>query len=203
MNSQWDSNPHAKYPQVHHFMGGIEPPEVCATWHPLLGARLSLSPWEIEKSFSKAIYHVLDNTGQLLPSCFSQRHERVLLIYARTQGCSEPIAGYLPFIGTCFLHHRAFRVAYDSNWKFGSKWLERPYLQYHELWPVPVTHGELSVQYVRVSSFQRTSRRHSKLVAGRGVEPTHLRGMNPVCNRCTVPQSWNCWSIRMNATHSR
>ena len=30
-DSQWDSNPHAKYPQVHHFMGGIEPPEVCAT----------------------------------------------------------------------------------------------------------------------------------------------------------------------------
>ena len=26
---------------------------------------------EIEKSFSKAIYHVLDNTGQLLPNCFS------------------------------------------------------------------------------------------------------------------------------------
>ena len=32
---------------------------------------------KIEKSFSKAIYHVLDNTGQLLPSCFFQRHERV------------------------------------------------------------------------------------------------------------------------------
>jgi hypothetical protein len=46
LNSQWDSNPHAKYPQVHHFMGGIEPPEVYATWHSPMGARLSVSPWE-------------------------------------------------------------------------------------------------------------------------------------------------------------
>ena len=61
-------------------------------------ARLSLSPREIEKPFSKAIYHVLDNTGQLLPSCFPQRHERVLLIYARTQGCSRPIAGQVPLL---------------------------------------------------------------------------------------------------------
>ena len=51
-----------------------------------------------EESFSKAIYHVLDNTGQLLPSCFFQRHERVLLIYARTQGCSRPIAGQVPLL---------------------------------------------------------------------------------------------------------
>ena len=56
----------------------------------------------IEESFSKAIYHVLDNTGQLLPSCFFQRHERVSFSFtrscannARTQGCSRPIAGHL------------------------------------------------------------------------------------------------------------
>ena len=78
MNSQWDSNPHAKYPQVPHFMGGVEPPEVAQLDTPIEGARLSISPWEIEKSFSKIIYHGLDNTGQLLPCCFlSQRHEHV------------------------------------------------------------------------------------------------------------------------------
>ena len=79
-DSQWDSNPHAKYPQVPHFMGGVEPPEVAQLDTPIEGARLSISPWEIEKSFSKVIYHVLDNTGQLLPCCFlSQRHEHVYL----------------------------------------------------------------------------------------------------------------------------
>ena len=77
-DSQWDSNPHAKYPQVPHFMGGVEPPEVAQLDTPIEGARLSISPWEIEKSFSKIIYHGLDNTGQLLPCCFlSQRHEHV------------------------------------------------------------------------------------------------------------------------------
>ena len=79
-DSQWDSNPHVKYPQVPHFMGGVEPPEVAQLDTPIEGARLSISPWEIEKSFSKVIYHVLDNTGQLLPCCFlSQRHEHVYL----------------------------------------------------------------------------------------------------------------------------
>ena len=77
-DSQWDSNPHAKYPQVPHFMGGVEPPEVAQLDTPIEGARLSISPWEIEKSFSKIIYHGLDNMGQLLPCCFlSQRHEHV------------------------------------------------------------------------------------------------------------------------------
>ena len=77
-DSQWDSNPHAKYPQVPHFMGGVEPPEVAQLDTPIEGARLSISPWEIEKSFSKIIYHGLGNTGQLLPCCFlSKRHEHV------------------------------------------------------------------------------------------------------------------------------
>ena len=77
-DSQWDSNPHAKYPQVPHFMGGVEPPEVAQLDTPIEGARLSISPWEIEKSFSKEIYHGLDNTSQLLPRCFlSQIHEHV------------------------------------------------------------------------------------------------------------------------------
>ena len=79
-DSQWDSNPHVKYPQVPNFMGGVEPPEVAQLDTPIEGARLSISPWEIEKSFSKIIYHGLDNTGQLLPCCFlSQRHEHVYL----------------------------------------------------------------------------------------------------------------------------
>ena len=94
-DSQWDSNPHAKYPQVPHFMGGVEPPEVAQLDTPIEGARLSISPWEIEKSFSKEIYHGLDNTGQLLPRCFlSQIHEHVYLL--GHMGCSKPIAGYLP-----------------------------------------------------------------------------------------------------------
>lgn len=80
-DSQWDSNPHAKYPQVPHFMGGVEPPEVAQLDTPIEGARLSISPWEIEKSFSKEIYHGLDNTGQLLPCCFlSQIHEHVYFL---------------------------------------------------------------------------------------------------------------------------
>ena len=79
-DSQWDSNPHVKYPQVPHFMGGVEPPEVAQLDTPIWGARLSISPWEIEKSFSKVIYHALDNTGQLLLRCFlSQIHEHVYL----------------------------------------------------------------------------------------------------------------------------
>ena len=39
-------------------------------------------------------------------------------------------------------------------------------------------------------------RRRPKLVAGVGVEPNRLRGMNPVCSRCTVPQSGNAlWTF--------
>ena len=102
-DSQWDSNPHAKYPQV------------LTSWEELNlqrlrnltlpnGERVCLfRHGKLKRSFSKAIYHVLDNTGQLLPRCFSQRHERVLLIYARTQGCSKPIAGYLPRLSLAVL----------------------------------------------------------------------------------------------------
>ena len=103
-DSQWDSNPHAKYPQVPHFMGGVEPPEVAQLDTPIEGARLSISPWEIEKSFSKVIYHGLDNTGQLLLRCFlSQRHEHVYFRADIWVALNQSQATYQGYPWLCFL----------------------------------------------------------------------------------------------------
>ena len=69
-DSQWDSNPHAKYPQVPHFMGGVEPPEVAQLDTPIEGARLSISPWEIEKVFLKGNLSWSGQHGSITPLLF-------------------------------------------------------------------------------------------------------------------------------------
>ena len=69
-DSQWDSNPHAKYPQVPHFMGGVEPPEVAQLDTPIEGARLSISPWEIEKVVLKGNLSWSGQHGSITPSLF-------------------------------------------------------------------------------------------------------------------------------------
>ena len=104
-NSQWDSNPHAKYPQVSSLHGRSRTSRGLRNLTPLMRARLSVSPWEIEKSFSKAIYHIVASTGQLLQMMF----------FHKLRGCNEPIAGYLPFIGTCFLSPRCISITSDSK----------------------------------------------------------------------------------------
>lgn len=54
-----------------------------------------------------------------------------------------------------------------------SKWkMERPYLQYHELWPVPVSLG--NCRSSMFASLSRASRRHSKLARASGLEPPSL-----------------------------
>ena len=69
-DSQWDSNPHAKYPQVPHFMGGVEPSEVAQLDTPIEGARLSISPWEIEKVFLKGNLSWSGQHGSITPLLF-------------------------------------------------------------------------------------------------------------------------------------
>ena len=69
-DSQWDSNPHVKYPQVPHFMGGVEPPEVAQLDTPIEGARLSISPWEIEKVFLKGNLSWSGQHGSITPLLF-------------------------------------------------------------------------------------------------------------------------------------
>lgn len=87
---------------------------------------------QIEKSFSKAIYHVLDNTGQLLPSCFSPRDMNVSLTKLRgvaltTRGhkvaLNQSQAKSLYCQRVCFLHHRAFRVTFDSKKLWLGPWV--------------------------------------------------------------------------------
>ena len=69
-DSQWDSNPHVKYPQVPHFMGGVEPPEAAQLDTPIEGARLSISPWEIEKVFLKGNLSWSGQHGSITPLLF-------------------------------------------------------------------------------------------------------------------------------------
>ena len=128
---------------------------------------------EIEKVFLKGNLSCSGQHGSITPSLLlTQRHECVLLIYARTQGCSKPIAGYYqgcPWL--CFLHHRAFRITFDSNWWIGQD-LD---LQHHGSSPLgkvrPMSHCRLSV--LCLLSYQPI-----EIGSGSGLRSHDLLGMN-------------------------
>lgn len=92
----------------------------------LVNHRVSYSPTNLlNESFSKAIYHILGANWSITPNDgLSFNMKCGVFIPRLLQTNRRLLVGFLP--NPCFLHHRAIRLASDSNCRSG--WVRGSYL---------------------------------------------------------------------------